>query len=161
MGSARPKLPANVVYCPSHKAGLEMRYGVKVKIFGKQVRLGSRFADVESAQHVSQAFTAMVVKDRERLTLTLDEQSWKLVALGWYPTTTVVPNKVTIRELSCRVFATKTNKVSEELVLAYLQRWVSDRSDALTGRFVEARSMRRAMLILDDLVLAQDKNILR
>lgn len=52
-----PKLPRNVIRivrgCELNGI-VQPRFGVKVKVFGKQVRVGSRFADVESADTVAQ-----------------------------------------------------------------------------------------------------------
>ena len=50
-----PKLPRNVIGVINRGCAMvPPRYGVKLKVFGKQVRVGSRFADVESADTVAQ-----------------------------------------------------------------------------------------------------------
>lgn len=68
-GAKRRSLPRNVVrihHPGPADARVPVRYGVTVKIFGKQTRLGSRFTDIKSAQRVALAFHRVVVKVRDR-----------------------------------------------------------------------------------------------
>lgn len=67
-------LPRNVVRV-RHAPGARVpeRFGVKVKVFGKQIRVGSRFADVASAQLVARTFKQLVVKDVKHNVLLIDE----------------------------------------------------------------------------------------
>ena len=105
--------------------------GLPFRAAGKQVRLGSRFADVESAQRVAQAFKAMLCKEPKLPSITLNVRSTKLNKFGW--------GGGRIKQLTCRFYKTKTNTIGEELVLSYLQRWVKGHVHPSTGHSVRAR----------------------
>ena len=48
---------------------------MKIKVFGKQVRLGSRYADIPSAERVVRAFQSAVIISNDDSTLLLNEDA--------------------------------------------------------------------------------------
>lgn len=80
-----PCLPASV-----RPSGLQapcegwasQRYGVQVKVFGKQMRIGSRFHDVTSAEKVAKAFRMVRRQRMQYLLPPLPPQTTHLLALA-------------------------------------------------------------------------------
>ena len=67
-GSPRRRLPRNIARVQHFNAAggqnprVCERFGVTVKVFRKQLRIGSRFADIDSAQKVAETFHQLAVK---------------------------------------------------------------------------------------------------
>lgn len=112
------KLPRNVVRVASTRLG--ERYGVKVKVFGKQVRLGSRFSDVESAVCMAQTFRKVIHKDHWRRTVTFDEAAARSGGLD---------------QLRARLFQNRSSLMEEVVVVDFIREWVRERCNPETGEF--------------------------
>jgi hypothetical protein len=107
-GSTRD-LPTHVVVA-CDKVSDRKRYGVKMKFGGKQLRIGSRFADVSSAKRVAEAFRLIAEPSRDSAIFRVHETSLEKL------------RKDTSTILVYEQWGSKTQKLT---LATYLTEWIS------------------------------------